>query len=560
MRISLSSRASGLTLLLPAGLLLGSLSTGASAQTPEIVDEVYYDQVQADGTLAGGRTQLTVPDRTQLTTRVFAPMTTLTHALGPVPNPANRVDIVYVGDGYTADEMGDYMMHVDAIQPAFFNKEPFATYENYFTIHRVDVVSNESGVDNDPEEGVSRDTAMDMQYWCNGIERLLCVNVASASAFANNAPDVDQIVAIANSSKYGGAGYSSADIGTAAATNGAAIEIVLHELGHSFGNLADEYTYGGPTVYGGGEPSTSNLSTFNSTQMANAMTKWYRWLGVNNPQFDGTVGTFEGGGYSEEGIYRPSNNSLMRNLGRPFNHPSLETMVIELYRIVSPIDGSSSTAQFYDGSETLSVVPMQPFGYDLDVQWYLDGAEIPGATGTTLDLSSLSLTACNTQVSVRVTDNTDWVRNEALRNQFLSATRTFSLQIENGGWLNFCTSTPNSTGSAAVVGAIGSNVIDDDDFLLFAGPVPNGTLGIYFMGDNAVQSPFGNGFLCVAPPVTRLGVSQASPIGYADKAISAAALGIQPNDLKRFQYWFRNPAGGGAFFNLSDGLLVRWCE
>jgi hypothetical protein len=543
-----------------AALICLLLAPSALAQEPELVlDDVFYDTVLPDGTLAGGRTQILVPDRSQLVDVIPAAAMTLTNSLGPV-NPANRVDIVYVGDGYTAAEIAAYVTHVDAIQPTFFNKEPFDTYENYFTVHRVDVVSNESGVDNDPNQGVERDTAMDMQYWCNGTERLLCVSVFKATSFANNAPDVDQIVAIANSSKYGGAGYSSSNLGTAAATNGAAIEIVLHELGHSFGNLADEYTYGGRQTYQGGEPGSANLSILNSTQMANQMAKWFRWLGVNDPQFDGLVGTYEGGGYSEQGIYRPTNNSLMRNLGRPFSRPNLESMVIEIYRIVSPIDGSSSTATTYLGNEVLFVTPMQPIGSTLDVQWSLDGVDIPGATGTTLDLSTLNLTACNQNVSVTVTDNTAWVRDENLRAQYMTDSRTFGLLVGNGGWENYCTATPNSTGNPALMGAFGSNIPDDDDFNIFAGPIPAGGLGIFFVGENATQSPFGNGFLCVQPPVVRLGVAQASPIGFADKVIHPGNLGFEPFDQSRFQYWYRNPAGGGAQFNLSDGLLVSWCE
>jgi len=554
--------ASGISRAASLALGLALLAPRAGAQEPVLVtDDVFYDVILPDGTLAGGRTQIVVPDRSQIVDRIAAPMTTLTAlSLGPVPDPANRVDIVYVGDGYTAAELGAYASHVAAIQPTFFNKEPFDTYENYFSVHRVDVASNESGVDNDPNQGVMRDTAMDMAYWCGGTERLLCVSVFKATSFANNAPDVDQIVAIANSSKYGGAGYSSSNLGTAAATNGSAIEIVLHELGHSFGNLADEYTYGGPQTYMGGEPGTANLSILNTNQMANAMTKWFRWLGVNDPQFDGFVGTFEGGGYSEQGIYRPSGNSLMRNLGRPFSRPGLETMVVEIYRIVSPIDGSSSTSTNYLGNEVLSVSPMQPIGRSLDVQWSLDGFEIPGATGTMLDLSTLALTACNQNVSVTVTDNTDWVRDEGLRAQYMTDTRTFGLLVGDGGWSNYCTSTPNSTGNPAVMGAFGSNLVSDDDFTVFSGPIPSGGLGIFFMGENATQSPFGNGFLCVLPPVVRLGVAQASPIGFADKTIHPANLGLQALDQSRFQYWYRNPAGGGELFNLSNGLLVSWCE
>ena len=59
--------------------------------------------------------------------------------------------------------------------------------------------------------------------------------------------------------------------------------------------------------------------------------------------------------------------------------------------MVDPIDDASDTGILYTGTETLFVTPMEPIGHPLDIQWYLDGLLIPGATGTSLDLSTLSL-------------------------------------------------------------------------------------------------------------------------------------------------------------------------
>ena len=83
-------------------------------------------------------------------------------------------------------------------------------------------MSSESGVDHDPVFGIYRNTALDMGFWCSDIERLLCVNVGDAYAYANQAPDADQVFAVANSTKYGGAGYSSSDLATFAGGNSAA--------------------------------------------------------------------------------------------------------------------------------------------------------------------------------------------------------------------------------------------------------------------------------------------------------------------------------------------------
>ena len=134
----------------------------------------------------------------------------------------NRVDLVIVGDGYTAGEMGTFHEDAGRISDSLFRYEPFTSYENYFRITAVEVISNESGVDNDTQRTISRDTALDMSYWCGGTERLLCVNVGKAYAAAASAPDIDQVIAIANSTKYGGAGYPSNNLGTAAGGNSAA--------------------------------------------------------------------------------------------------------------------------------------------------------------------------------------------------------------------------------------------------------------------------------------------------------------------------------------------------
>lgn len=332
----------------------------------------------------------------------------------------NRVDFVFVGDGYTAAEEADYYADVAFAASQLFIYEPFKAYENYFRIHEVFVESNDSGVDNDPSPGINRDTALDMQYWCGGTERLLCVNVAKAYTFANLAPDVDQVIALANSSKYGGAGYPSSDLGTSAGGNSAAPQIAIHELGHSLGDLADEYTYGGPTTWTGNEPSTKNVSIYDASQMAADERKWHQWLGYVDPRFDGTVGTFEGGNYSALGIYRPTNNSMMRNLNRKFNAPSAERLIRSFYVEVDPIDDHTPNANPIGLDGPISVTPMQPIGHSLDVSWDFDGVPIPSADGlTSVTPASLGIATEGT-LTVTVVDNTDMVRAENIRNNLMT--------------------------------------------------------------------------------------------------------------------------------------------
>ena len=345
---------------------------------------------------------------------VASPVTTLVSS-GP---PANRIDLVFVGDGYTAAQLGVYANDVDAVWPVFLAEPPLSEYATYFNIHRVDVTSLESGVDNDPSRGILRQTALDMGYWCSGIQRLLCVSVSKANAQANSAPGRDAVLALANSGTYGGAGYN--DLGTVAGHNGAAIEIALHEFGHSFASLADEYDYGGPASYPDPEPNEQNVSTYDEFEQAALYKKWFRWLDLPH------VASFEGADYSRFGIYRPTFNSKMRSLGQPYEEVNTERIVRNFYRFVSPLD-AATPAGAYPLDASFFVVPMHPVTHALDIQWLIDGVRIPGATGESFDAASLGLHVGSYTLSVEVVDNTPLVRNPAMRRLYMSAGRSWFL-------------------------------------------------------------------------------------------------------------------------------------
>lgn len=387
---------------------------------------VYYDRAEPDGTLSGGRARVLVPDRAAPRERIPAPWWSVQGGIA-AGGHSNRVDLVFVGDGYTSAQLSAYANHV-ALQTAnYFLEEPFKTYRNYYATHAIDVVSSESGVDHDPVQGVLKNTALDMGFWCGGIDRLLCVNVSKAYSYADNAPDFDIVVALANSTTYGGAGYPSNDLATAAGGNGLATEILLHELGHALGDLADEYDYGGASSYSGPEPTERNASKLQASAMLAQLKKWHLWIGTNDPAYDGMVSTYQGAVYSQFGVYRPTNNSLMRNLGRPFNLPSIESIVVEIYKIVDPIETGSPTAPTYTGTETLFIDPADPIGHSLAIQWKVDGSAIQGATQPTLDLAALALEPWPHVVSATVVDPTPFVKDPALRATYLTQTRSFAV-------------------------------------------------------------------------------------------------------------------------------------
>ncbi len=203
---------------------------------------------------------------------------------------------MFVGDGYTSSQQSLFDQHVRGSVAALFQVEPFRTYRTQFNVWEVNVVSAQSGVDNDPQLGIRRDTALDMYFWCGQIERLLCVNETKARQFAAAAPDVDQIIALANTTKYSG--------------------------------LADEYDNG---TCDRREPREPNASTFTASQTSALRTKWYQYLGQPTPD-GGTIGTYQGARYCTSGIYRPSQDSIMRTLGRQFNLPSRDALIAGFFR------------------------------------------------------------------------------------------------------------------------------------------------------------------------------------------------------------------------------------
>jgi len=389
---------------------------------------VYYDYVER-GTLAGGK--LVLDSNNPVHRAVLGLDAADAAVLGGWPvttivdngSTANRIDLVILGDGYTAPELGDYATHVANVVGGFFAQEPLAAYASYFNVHRVDVVSNESGVD-EIDQGIFRDTALDMEYGCFNIERLLCINVAKAYDAAASAPQVEQILALANSTRYGGAGYPDNNLGTVAGNNVSAIEIGLHEFGHAFADLADEYDYADGATYTGPEPIEPNVSIYTAAVQVSQQRKWWLWMNLPN------VDTFQGAYYNQFGVYRPTFNSKMRSLNRPFEQVNIEQFVISMYEIVSPIDDATpSSATPLSSCTTFFVAPLAPLDHALAVQWSIDGVNVSGATGTMFTVDDDGFVPGIHQVSVTVTDGTARVRNEAIRQALMTESRQWPINV-----------------------------------------------------------------------------------------------------------------------------------
>ena len=128
---------------------------------------------------------------------------------------------------------------------------------------------------------------------------------------------------------------------------------------------------------------------------------------------------------------------------------------------------------------------------------------------------------------------------------------------------SYCVTSPNSAGPGAVIAGGGSAGFAANNLSLNAAGCPANQNGIFYFGLGQTLVPFGDGFRCVAGVFFRLPIVTTDAAGTAlfafDLTTSPAAGVITPNSTWNFQFWVRDPAAGGAGFNLSDGLAVMFC-
>ncbi|MFD0529198.1 M64 family metallopeptidase [Kitasatospora arboriphila] len=103
-------------------------------------------------------------------------------------DPANRITLVLLGDGYTAAQQPLFREQADRAWRALMEIEPFRTYQNFFNIRRVEVVSPVAGIA-EAEDGRPTDTPLGMHFWCEGTARLLCADESATARYAARTPD-----------------------------------------------------------------------------------------------------------------------------------------------------------------------------------------------------------------------------------------------------------------------------------------------------------------------------------------------------------------------------------
>lgn len=232
-------------------------------------------------------------------------------------DPAKKVDLVFIGDGYSESEQAKFKADAFRFAKALFTFKPFAKHKEDFNIWTINIESKVSGTSM-PDKGINKGTALASSFNTFGVPRYLtCQNMKPIRDAVWETP-CDLIFILVNTERYGGAGmYNLYAMG--AANNEKTLEVFVHELGHSFAGLADEYEYGDVMNNLKYEPWEPNITTL--VDFKNAKKLWYNKLEKGTPIptpldniYQNKVGVFEGAAYVSKGMYRPMNHCMMRDL------------------------------------------------------------------------------------------------------------------------------------------------------------------------------------------------------------------------------------------------------
>lgn len=401
-------------------------------------------------------------------------------------SPANRLDVLFIGDGYRVEDAALFTANANQVADQFFGITPYSDYRSHANVAMVTVTSAEAGADHptydpscpsgsstccsdpimqgDPLNGTFVNTALDATFCTFNIHRALTVNVSKALAAASAYPDWDEIIVLVNDTTYGGTGGTVSTV----SMNVNAVEVARHEMGHSFSRLADEYDSPFP-----GYPACSDITgpacQANVTDRTTRETiKWNPWIAPSTPvptpetaQYASVVGLFEGARYLPTGMYRPKLDCEMRALFRPFCEVCRQSFVLALYgggwgtpaAGVDPIEPGSevpppgSTPGTFPGAVDFTTSLLAPSRGALSSRWSVDGRAIAGASGGTFRLVPAAPWTTYT-VRLDVSDTTPYV-HPAMAGTTLNTSRVWTVNVTSPGSAISVASIEPTSGPAA---------------------------------------------------------------------------------------------------------------
>lgn len=227
------------------------------------------------------------------------------------------IDICFVAEGYTEDQMPAFLAMCDTAIMALTAHEPYKSLIDRFNFVAVMPASHQKGI-SIPHNRQWFDTALGSHYDTFYTKRYLTVpNIFTLYDYCTGVP-FEHFIIMANTTEYGGGGiFNSYTIASAQSRN-ARLEVIVHEFGHSFGGLGDEYFYDDQfeTIY----PSDTEPWEPNLTTLVDFESKWKDMLPAgtkiptapNGKNLTTQLGVYEGGGYQSKGVYRPVQECRMK--------------------------------------------------------------------------------------------------------------------------------------------------------------------------------------------------------------------------------------------------------
>ena len=259
----------------------------------------YHDQVNATMTHTVDPKDILIRKAGE---RQVTPYITLRQAA----DTSRCIHVAYVAEGYQQHEMGTFIEDCKVAMEALFAHEPFKQLQDRFNMIAVMSPSAESGV-SEPGKGIWKNTVLGSHFDTFYSERYLTtLHLKKMNDVLAGTP-YEHIIVLVNGQRYGGGGiYNSYTLTDA---HGPWFRpVVVHEFGHSFGGLGDEYPYGNddPMYFPDTEPWEPNLTTKHDFS-----SKWEHLVN------DGKAGLIEGGGYLSKGVWRGFENCRMRTNEEP---------------------------------------------------------------------------------------------------------------------------------------------------------------------------------------------------------------------------------------------------
>ncbi len=242
-------------------------------------------------------------------------------------DPSHCIHIAFISEGYQENEMTTFMQDCLTAYRAMFSHEPFKSLRKSFNVVAVKAPSEESGTSS-PSLGIWKKTALHSHFDTFYSDRYLTtLNLKDLHDWLAGTP-YEHIIILVNSDQYGGGGIlNSYNLTSTHHSNFK--PVVVHEFGHSFGGLGDEYAYETeqiPMYPPGVEPWEPNLTT-----LTDFHGKWEDLIeeGTPIPTPESTskktirhrVGLFEGAGYALKGVYRACQDCRMRTNENPIFCP-----------------------------------------------------------------------------------------------------------------------------------------------------------------------------------------------------------------------------------------------